>query len=64
MVKLADLITPNGFNDVFESFLPECESKIEAYYKTEEIYKKEVGDTKYSSYNSFRVVRERILRKK
>lgn len=52
-----------GFNAVFEEYLSKCGSKAKAYRMTEAEYCSSFKENRYSSYESFRVSRERLFKK-
>jgi hypothetical protein len=53
-----------GFNEKFESNMRLCSTYKKAYLKTETEFKKVFGEQKYASYDSFRMVRSRKIKKK
>lgn len=63
--KRADLLTPEGFNKAFEKSLKAHQNKKykDAYEAVENIYEMCFGIRKYSSYESFRQIRIRIIKK-
>lgn len=54
------LATPEGFVERFYLMCQEYATYTEAYEATERQYIANYGQRKYSSYNSFRTVRDRI----
>tara|TARA_R100000664_G_scaffold4828_1_gene9559 strand:+ start:2092 stop:2307 length:216 start_codon:yes stop_codon:yes gene_type:complete len=57
------LISFEGFNQRFEQNMRVCNTYKNAYLKTEEQYKDVFGEKKYASYDSFRIVRARKMKK-
>lgn len=57
------LFTTGGFIKRYMMNLKKCRTNEEAYEKTEEEFQKEFGVSKYSSYDSFRVVKNRRFKK-
>ena len=53
--------TNEGFNQVFERFIKTEQTYIHAYLKAEEEHKKTFGEYRYSSYDSFRSCRRKII---
>ena len=51
------------FNKRFEKNMPKTASYSEAYTATEDTHQSLTGKSKYSSYDSFRKVRERKMKK-
>lgn len=61
--ELLDMQYFEGFNKMYEKLLPDMGQK-EAYEATEEIFYKWFNRYKYSSYESFRVIRAGYLKEK
>lgn len=61
---LVDLLNPNGFNALFEKNLRDLKNgtHVQAYEATESVLVQNFGRKKYSSYQSFRQVRNRKLK--
>ena len=57
------LISFEGFNQRFEQNMRVCNTYKNAYLKTEEQYKDVFVEKKYASYDSFRIVRARKMKK-
>ena len=57
------LISFAGFNQRFEQNMRVCNTYKNAYLKTEELYQGAFGQKKYASYDSFRIVRARKMKK-
>lgn len=63
-LNIVDLLNPNGFNELFERNLRELRcTHIQAYNAAEEEVRKRHNHNKYSSYDSFRKVRNRRIKK-
>jgi len=59
------LLTTSGFDQEFFKNLATCKTKKEAYDKTEELYQSFFKKRRYSSFESYRVVRDaRITQKR
>jgi len=56
-------ITTGGFIKRYMANLKKCRTNEDAYNLTEEEFMKEFGTNKYSSYDSFRVVKNRRFKK-
>ena len=56
-------MTFENFNKRFEKNMPKTASYPEAYNATEDVHENLTGKAKYSSYDSFRKVRERKMKK-
>tara|TARA_R110000744_G_scaffold217938_1_gene336652 strand:- start:295 stop:501 length:207 start_codon:yes stop_codon:yes gene_type:complete len=63
-VEILILLSPNGFEKRFHLYCKTEKTYISAYHKTEIEYEEHFGKTRYSSYDSFRVVMNRKLKKK
>ena len=57
------LLSPDGFRDRFHYYCRHEKTNIKAYEKVETEYETHYGKRKYSSYDSFRVVMSRKLKK-
>lgn len=57
------LLQPEGFNAAFEERLIDYETYEKAYESVERTHQMHFGHRKYSCYDSFRRVRQRILKK-
>jgi hypothetical protein len=55
--------TTESFNKTFEGFLVGTTSFIEAYENTEQRHEQIMGVRRYSGYDSWRHVREKIIKK-
>jgi hypothetical protein len=64
--NIMDLLKPEGFNALFEKNLSQMKGSTlpQAYQRAEEIFKEHFGQSKYSSYDSFRKVRGRLIKRK
>lgn len=61
--KIKEMISFDGFKNVFFIFTRFCESNREAYERTEEEYMRRYSaGTKYASYDSFRKIKNRNLK--
>lgn len=56
-------VTTRGFINRYMNNLKKCRTNEEAYELTEQEYKSEYGIQKYSSYDSFRVVKNRKFKR-
>lgn len=56
--------TTEGFMQRFEELLPESENYIKAYQRAEEEHYTRFGQTRFKSYDAFRMSRKRLLEKK
>jgi hypothetical protein len=61
-IEILVLLSPNGFEDRFHKNCKLSKTYMEAYEKTEEEYQEYFGKTRYSSYDSFRVVMQRKMK--
>lgn len=61
--RICLLVKFEGFNLIFEDNLSKTGSKSEAYELTEQEYYDAFGFNRYKNYDSFRVLRQRALRK-
>ena len=61
--RVKQLITFNGYLQVFYENCRITKTCFEAWEKTEQEYAQIFGQNRYSCYESFRVVRERKLKK-
>lgn len=52
------------FNETFESNLTAAPTYKEAYYRTEDTFRRMIGYTPYKNYESFRVIRHNKLKEK
>ena len=57
------LISFDGFNQRFEQNMRVCNTYKNAYLKTDAQYQGAFGQKKYASYDSFRIVRARKMKK-
>lgn len=62
-IKIIGMLSANGYVDRFYAHCKTCATDKEAYEKTEAEFRTHFNQKKYSSYDSFRVVRDRQLRK-
>lgn len=56
------LNTPDGFNKRFEHYLKTSDTQSDAYMKAEQDHASLFGTEMYSSYDSFRVCRNRKMK--
>ncbi len=54
-------LTNEGFNELFEQFMKEDITYVQAYLKTEEYHIKTFGRIRFKSYESFRASRHNLL---
>ena len=57
------LVSFDGFNQRYEQNMRVCNTYKNAYLKTEEQYEGVFGQKKYASYDSFRIIRSRKMKK-
>lgn len=57
------VMTPEGFEKVYEIFLTTCDTYKEAYEKSEQVHELFHGCRKYSDIDSFRKHQRRKLKK-
>lgn len=55
------LSTAKGFVEAYFRNLPNCETYEAAYEETERVYEEYYGKRRYSGFDSFRKVRDRIV---
>lgn len=58
------LTTTTGFDDAFFKNLASCKTQVEAYTLTEQEYHSYFGRNRYSSFESYRISRNKRIRKK
>jgi len=58
------LLKPEGFNKAFEERLIDFDTYEKAYESVERMYEMHFGERKYSGYESFRQVRNRLIKAK
>lgn len=67
-LEILALLSPAGFEKRFHYYCKEAPSYEQAYEKTEKEYEQNFGKRRYSSYDSFRVTKNRknksLLKKK
>jgi hypothetical protein len=61
--KELELLTPNGFDSCYFRHLADSTTCKEAYEKTEAEYKAVFRKNRYSGYESYRVIRNKRLKK-
>lgn len=61
--KIIALLTPEGFDERFWDNASKYKTYKKAYEKLEDEYKTYFGKRKYSDYNSYRVCRDRRIKK-
>ena len=61
--NILKLLTPKGFIEYYYKICLEYNTNIEAYEATEKLYYKWFGKNRYSNYESFRIVKNRNLKK-
>ena len=61
--KILSLLSPEGFSKRFWEKSKEYKTYKEAYEKLEQDFEKHFGKRRYSDYDSFRVCRDRKLKK-
>ena len=63
IAEITEMISFEGFKNVFFIYTRYCESNREAYEKTEKEYlRRYSAGTKYASYDSFRKIKNRNLK--
>tara|TARA_B110000444_G_scaffold244587_1_gene264190 strand:- start:1274 stop:1480 length:207 start_codon:yes stop_codon:yes gene_type:complete len=62
--EILDLLSPSGFEDRFHKNYQISKNYNDAYQLTEQEYKQYFGKIRYSSYDSFRVTKNRRNRQK
>lgn len=55
-------LTAEGFNELFEKFISQTSNYLEAYEKAEEEHTRVFGRYRYSSYDSFRGARAKLIK--
>tara|TARA_R100000656_G_scaffold81756_1_gene59804 strand:+ start:3251 stop:3463 length:213 start_codon:yes stop_codon:yes gene_type:complete len=63
-IEVLTLLSPDGFEKKFHFYCSETKTYAEAYEKTEQEYEAAFGKRKYSGYDSFRVVKNKRLKKR
>ena len=63
-LEILALLSPSGFEKRFHKHCQETKTYEDAYELTEEEYEKNFGRRRYSSYDSFRVTKNRKNRNK
>lgn len=63
-IEILVLLSPNGFEERFHQYCKTEKTYHKAYLKTEMEYEEHFGKTRYSSYDSFRVVMHRKQKRK
>jgi hypothetical protein len=63
MVKGKAQLKPEAFNELYDEKLKN-NNPVAAYEKAEQEHESEFGEQRYSGYQSFRVIRSRIINKK
>lgn len=61
-LEILALLSPAGFEKRFHTHCKETKNYEQAYEKTEKEYEKNFGKRRYSSYDSFRVTKNRKIR--
>jgi hypothetical protein len=61
--RALELLTPKGFVNRFFELLPHCETHEQAYEMVESQHLAAFQNRKYKSFDSFRVVRDRLKHK-
>ena len=61
-LEILALLSPSGFEKRFHKHCKETKTYSEAYELTEKEYQKNFGKRRYSSYDSFRVTKNRKIR--
>lgn len=62
--RIIKMVSPSGFNDLVFSYMDGTRSQKDAYYLAEEEYYNIFKTNRYSSYNSYRVTRDKFLKAK
>ena len=58
-IEILALLSPAGFEKRFHKYCQTSKNYYEAYEKTEQEYESNFGKRRYSSYDSFRVTKNR-----
>ena len=61
-LEILALLSPSGFERRFHKHCKETKNYEQAYEKTEKEYEASFGKRRYSSYDSFRVTKNRKIR--
>lgn len=61
-IEILALLSPSGFEKRFYKNCKSSKSYSEAYEKTEQEYESNFGKRRYSSYDSFRVTKNKKIR--
>ena len=56
------LVSRQGFINAFWQEMKNHKTQVAAYEALEQVYERHYGQRRYSDYNSFRNVRDRVLR--
>tara|TARA_R110000803_G_scaffold48061_3_gene99906 strand:- start:2633 stop:2833 length:201 start_codon:yes stop_codon:yes gene_type:complete len=62
-LEILVLLSPNGFEDRFHHYCRIEKTNVKAYEEVEKEYEGNFGKRRYASYDSFRVVMSRKLKK-
>lgn len=57
------LLSAKGFDKLYFRYLAESQTAVEAYNKTEKVYKKHFLKNRYSSFESFRASKNRRVKR-
>lgn len=62
--KIINMVSPEGFNDLVFSYMQKNRTQKQAYLLAENEYYSIFKTNRYSSWNSYRVTRDKMLKKK
>ena len=63
-IEILVLLSPSGFQERFHTNCKNAKTYVQAYEETEREYEGYFGKRRYSSYDSFRTVMNRKLKKR